>query len=1015
MDWPSRLRATWATRARHRTADRTADRNAVERMQSSEMHAVGVAATPDPDLEREVQSLGREWLEQARSEAAAAQSVWSERLVERALEDEAFKVQLFRFVDVFPMLRDPSHLCDVLTDYFSQPGLSLPRGMQVGLRATRIAKRAASRAIARQIEAMAENFIAGADVDGALPGLRRRFEQGFAFSVDLLGEACVSRTEADAYVARYLELIERLAGEVSSWTAQERLERDALGAIPRANVSIKLSSLDPRATSIDLARGVDRLAGVLTPILEVAARAGVFVNFDIEQYALRELILCTFERCAERIEFEGGLAFQAYLRSAPGDAERLIAWSKRQARTVTVRLVKGAYWDYEMIRAQQEAWPTPVWPNKAATDACFEAIARRFIDATPSRAGEGGIRLALGSHNIRSIVSALAYQSRLEHAAGTLELQMLYGMAEPLKRVARARGLRVREYVPVGELIPGMAYLVRRLLENTSNESWLKAGFLQGASDEVLLRTPQPQAVRDARAALEPRPLYPGVSGVADGQPFRSEPLRDLHDFEQFASFESAVRATRLAPESSTSPEDRDAALERALVTLEAGARSWAATDVRTRAACLVRAAELMRKDRDQLAALVVHENGKSWRDADADVCEAIEFCEYYARVATTLFEPERLGDFWGELDHQLVEPRGVVAVIPPWNFPIAIPCGMTVAALVTGNAVVLKPAEQTPRCAQALAERLWSAGVPETALALVQGEGERVGARLVRDPRVAMIAFTGSQEVGLDILRVAGQVGPDERRVKHVVCEMGGKNAIIVDATADLDEAVIAVRDSAFGFQGQKCSACSRVVVLDSIYAAFSSRLIEATRALVIGDPRDPDTDVGPLIDAQAEAKVRGYIEIGRSEGRLELACEVPPGLAESVGKPYVGPHIFSGIRREHRLANEEIFGPVLALMRAASFEDALEEANATRARLTGGVFSRTPANLERARSEFRVGNLYLNRGITGARVARQPFGGLGLSGVGAQAGGRGYLEQFVVKRSVCENAMRRGFSPEL
>ncbi len=973
----------------------------------------------DPELERDIQIQGREWLEDARAAAKASRSVWSERLVERALADEAFKVQLFRFVDVFPMLGDPAHLCDVLNDYFSMPGLVLPRGMQVGLRATRMAKGAASRAIGHQIRSMAQNFIAGESVDGALPGLRAAWEKERAFSVDLLGEACVSQAEAEQYAERYLALIRELAARVTDWPSSERLEHDPFGALPRASVSIKLSSLDPRATSIDLDRGVERLVGVLTPILEEATQLGVFVNFDIEQFAIKELVLRTFERCCERFEFHAGIALQAYLRSAAADAERLIGWAQRHERVITVRLVKGAYWDYETIHAQQQGWPCPVWSSKAATDACFEDLVGRFIAAAPTTPGSGGVRLALGSHNVRSINCAVAHLERTSLPMSALELQMLYGMAEPLKEVAVARGLRLREYVPIGAMIPGMAYLVRRLLENTSNESWLKAGFLQGASNEILLRRPEPRAepcaeggveTREPAAALRPVSLRPGAAAICGGRPFASEPLRDFHDARQFDAFASAVSAATV-PAAPVSVAD----IEPHLVRAEAAARGWAATSVVRRAEILVEAAAVLRGKRDEVAALVVAENGKCWADADGDVCEAIEFLEFYAREAVSLFEPCKLGSYVGELDEQRVEPRGVVAVIPPWNFPVAIPCGMTCAALVTGNVVLLKPAEQTNACARALADILWRAGVPRDVLQLVPGTGEEVGARLVRDPRVAMIAFTGSQEVGFDILRVAGQVVPEQREIKHVVCEMGGKNAIIVDATADLDEAVVGVRDSAFGFQGQKCSACSRVVVLEGVYQLFLERLIEATRALVIGDPRDPNTDVGPLIDAAALRKVLDYIEIGKQEGRLELACPVPKGLAEAVGKPYVGPHIFSAIGREHRLANEEIFGPVLSVMRVSDFDTALREANATRARLTGGVFSRTPSHLERARREFRVGNLYLNRGITGARVARQPFGGLGWSGVGAQAGGAGYLDQFVVHRSICENSMRRGFSPEL
>ncbi len=434
----------------------------------------------------------------------------------------------------------------------------------------------------------------------------------------------------------------------------------------------------------------------------------------------------------------------------------------------------------------------------------------------------------------------------------------------------------------------------------------------------------------------------------------------------------------------------------------------------------------------------MIREAGKTWREADADVCEAIDFCEYYARQSPRLFSRERLGRFIGELNEQWHLPRGVAVVIAPWNFPLAICCGMTVAALVTGNTVVVKPAEQTPGIARImfdiLREAMQTAGIPrklaDGVLHFCPAPGETTGAALVRDPRISLIAFTGSRDVGLDILNAAAPpspFGPGREQaaslshVKHVVCEMGGKNALIIDTSADLDEAVIGARQSAFGFQGQKCSACSRCIVVDPegpkgpAITHFIHRLVEASRALVIGDPLRPGTDIGPVIDAEAKAKIHSFIEQASRESTLELALEVPAGLEAATGRSYVGPHIFSGVLPTHRLAREEVFGPVLAVMHAHSFDEALALANASPYKLTGGVFSRKPGNLEKAKREFRVGNLYLNRGITGALVARQPFGGFGMSGGGTKAGGADYLLHFVLPRASCENTMRRGFAPEL
>jgi RHH-type proline utilization regulon transcriptional repressor/proline dehydrogenase/delta 1-pyrroline-5-carboxylate dehydrogenase len=352
--------------------------------------------------------------------------------------------------------------------------------------------------------------------------------------------------------------------------------------------------------------------------------------------------------------------------------------------------------------------------------------------------------------------------------------------------------------------------------------------------------------------------------------------------------------------------------------------------------------------------------------------------------------------------------------VISPWNFPQAICCGMTMAALVTGNTAIVKPAEQTPGVARRLCEILWEAGVPRDVLQFLPGVGEVVGSALVRHPLVATIAFTGSKAVGLEIIRAAGETPEAQGFVKRVICEMGGKNAIIVDASADVDEAVLGVRRSAFGYAGQKCSACSRVIVLEDNFDVFLSRLVESTRALVVGDPMLPGTDMGPLIDAEAAEKVRRYMEIGKQEAKLAFGGEVPAGLA---ARPYVAPHVFALERyepgRPPRIATEEIFGPVLAVIRVKDMDEALAIANSSTYKLTGGCFSRTPSAIERVRREFRVGNLYVNRGITGALVGRQPFGGFGLSGVGSKAGGPDYLRQFVDPRVCTENTMRRGFVP--
>ena len=1011
---------------------------------TTETHLDTTPAPGSSDVERRAVEIGRELLRSARDYSSGVFSArfWNDQLMNWSMKDPAFKIQLFRFIDVFPMLRTPALVHDYLTDYLSQPGVTLPPGMDMGLKVGGLAKGIMAKTISNRITAMASNFMAGVDAATALPYLQKLWKEGVAFSVDLLGEACVSDEEVTAYQRRYLDLIETLPAAVAKWQPNPRLETDYLGPIPRTNVSIKISSLCARTDPIDFEGSLRALVESLRPILEAAAKHNVLVNFDMEQFALKDLTLTLFERCCEAVDFPAGLAVQAYLRTGMEDIDRVIGWAKRSGRQVTVRLIKGAYWDYETINAERMDWPVPVWSEKRETDACFERMAARLVESMPRKPGEGGAKLALGSHNIRSIAYVLALLEKHSLPETAVETQKLSGMADQLRAALSQRGLRIREYAPVGEMIPGMAYFVRRLLENTSNQSWLRAGFSDEVPDDVLLASPHgegagfrvqgsgapnlqspkspsqhgpnppPVGEGTKTSAAKRHALTPAVEGLGDGLPMLNEPMRDFSRAMVREQFTQAVAAVKV-PASARKVGVEE--VRQAIAAATAAFPAWRDRDPLERSQMLVKAAALMRDRRDELSAIMIREAGKPWREADADTCEAIDFCEYYARCAVGLFQPQRLGQFVGELNHQWHQGRGVTSVISPWNFPLAICCGMTTAALVVGNPALVKPSTQTRGIAQAMCEILWLAGVPKDVLHFLPGEGRDIGDILVRDPRVAMIAFTGSKEVGLGILRAAGETPEGQPFVKKVVCEMGGKNAIIVDESADLDEAVLGVRQSAFGYCGQKCSACSRAIVLDGVHDQFLKRLVESTRTLAIGDPALPGTDFGPVIDEKAAAKIREYIEIGKSEGRLELACEVPAGLAEKVGKPYVAPHIFSGIERRHRLANEEVFGPVLAVMRVGSFEEALDVANSTAYKLTGGVFSRKPAHLEAARREFRVGNLYLNRGSTGALVGRQPFGGFGLSGVGSKAGGADYLLHFVEPRCCAENTMRHGFAPGL
>jgi RHH-type proline utilization regulon transcriptional repressor/proline dehydrogenase/delta 1-pyrroline-5-carboxylate dehydrogenase len=439
---------------------------------------------------------------------------------------------------------------------------------------------------------------------------------------------------------------------------------------------------------------------------------------------------------------------------------------------------------------------------------------------------------------------------------------------------------------------------------------------------------------------------------------------------------------------------------------LELASRSsWRRRSAAERAEVLVRAAAWLRERRLLIAALEVRETAKPWREADGDVCEAIDFLEYYAREAVALQDqPGELIQLPGERNELRWSARGVVAVIAPWNFPVAIPMGMVSAGLATGNAVVFKPAEQAPACGYFVARALRESGLPADALALLPGEGP-VGAALVGDPRVHTIAFTGSGPVGLEIIRRSAELAPGQRHVKRVVAEMGGKNCVIVDSDADLDDVVPALVKSAFNYSGQKCSAAARVLAHEAIHDGLVERLAGAIEVLHVGQASDPEIDVGPVIEQEAQERVERYIALARSGGRVAAqAAEVPSGGW------FATPTLATDLPPDSAVLQEEIFGPLLAVERVKSIEEACDRVDASPFGLTGGLFSRSPQTVDYVADRTPVGNLYVNREITGAMVGRQPFGGNRLSGTGSKAGGPGYLQHFVEPRVVTENTVRHG-----
>jgi RHH-type transcriptional regulator, proline utilization regulon repressor / proline dehydrogenase / delta 1-pyrroline-5-carboxylate dehydrogenase len=447
-----------------------------------------------------------------------------------------------------------------------------------------------------------------------------------------------------------------------------------------------------------------------------------------------------------------------------------------------------------------------------------------------------------------------------------------------------------------------------------------------------------------------------------------------------------------------------EAETNQAVATAAAAYPEWSSRPAEERAAVLVRAAGWMRERRLELAALAVRECAKPWPEADADICEAIDFLEYYAREAIALGQGAELVQVPGERNEMRYSGRGVAAVISPWNFPVAIPCGMTAAALVTGNTVVFKPAEQSPGCGLRIVQALRAGGVPDSALALLPGEGE-VGAALVAHPDVQTIAFTGSLAVGLEIIRNAAEVRPGQKAIKRVVAELGGKNCVVVDADADLDDAVPAIVSSAFIYAGQKCSAAARVLVHEAIADQLVERISGAVSVLQVGQAAELGTDVPPVIERSAQERVHRYGELAERQGRI--AARVEPVPDEGWFCP---PTVAVDLDPASPVLSDEIFGPLLAIQRVRDVEEAMDIVDQLPVALTGGLFSRDPATVRYVEHRTPVGNLYVNRGITGAKVGRQPFGGNRLSGNGTKAGGPDYLRHFVEPRAVSENTVRHG-----
>ena len=829
------------------------------------------------------------------------------------------------------------------------------------------------RAVSQAMKLMGEVFVMGRNIEEAIGRMNKRENRGFVASFDMLGEA--ARTMDDAY--RYFESYRHAA--------------DVAGAAGNGHsISVKLSALHPR---YEPAR-----AGICIPIisemvLDLALRcreSGVALTVDAEESERLMISLDIIRDVARHPSLEGwdgfGMAIQAYSKRGLAVVKWADALGAETGSKINTRLVKGAYWDTEIKHTQEMGLSDfPLFTRKIATDVSYLACAREMIRSRH-------LVPAFATHNALTIATLLHWTSEAGLPKDGYEFQRLHGMGEGLyERMARDEGYRVRTYAPVGGHADLLAYLVRRLLENGANTSFVHQFTSSDVNEDELLADPvdKVEAVGGTR--------HPGIALPQDlFMPERKNSIGlDLEDRENLQGLAERLRK----PVTVALRGEKD--VDECIDTCHRAFRDWSMTSIDKRAACLEKFADLMEERREELMAVLVQEAKKNIPDALGDVREAVDFCRYYAAQAREKLKPIELPGPTGEQNILRMEGRGVWACIAPWNFPLAIFVGQVAAALVTGNTVVAKPAPQTPQIA-ALAVRLArEAGVPRGALQLAVG-GAETGAALTYDRRIAGIAFTGSNATSKVIAR--SLVAEDDRPLIPLIAETGGINTMIVDSTALTEQVVRDVIISGFQSAGQRCSAMRLLLIQEEVYDRTIEMLKGAMDALVIGDPHEPDTDIGPVIDEPSYYKLNAYREAWHKN--VIHSCEVP-GKDKGLFVPPTLIHLDSMDDLD-----KEWFGPIIhvATWKGSELDRTVDRVNAKGYGLTMGIHSRILRAADQVEKRAEVGNLYINRSMIGAIVGSQPFGGEGLSGTGPKAGGPHYLYRFCAERTTSTDMTSAG-----
>jgi RHH-type proline utilization regulon transcriptional repressor/proline dehydrogenase/delta 1-pyrroline-5-carboxylate dehydrogenase len=856
------------------------------------------------------------------------------------------------------------------------------------------------------VRMMAKRFIAGESINTSHETLRNLRDTKREATLDQLGELVVSAKEADEYFEKVLQLIHGLKQHIPKG------EKNKAGIL-NAHVSIKVSALShdfrPQAFEATFAKVAPRLKR----ILQEAEREEVFINVDAEHYHYRDLVLQIFGKVLlETPELKNyaqtGIVIQAYLRDGAKHLQDVIDLAHKRNLRMPIRLVKGAYWDAETIEGEAHQFTPPQFLNKEESDLHFRQLAYLALK------NHDTIQLAVGSHNLQDHAFVESVRELRFPNAPVIEHQCLHMTYEALSHGLAKMGWPTRNYMPIGNLLVGMAYLVRRIMENSSQVGVLsimrshqkasglispvevhlqkkKSGLLQFDSFITQLKSDfAPARPLKLYVPYERKSLELEIKKLGDEVSLQQDALKS-------ASGVKVVCSSRPELILGVIKENTGIEANSAVEAAEAGLKNswWSKQPLALyRVSVLLKAADLMLIRRNKLAALMIYEAGKTMTEALADVDEAIDFINFYARQEISL-----------QLSNNKYTNRGVIAVIAPWNFPLAIPCGMAVAPLAAGNAVILKPAEQTPLIGIELHKLLIEAGVPNEIFHLVLGDGEVVGAPLVTHPKTAGVVFTGSKSVGTWIYKHAGQemIQHYHHQIpmqKKIITEMGGKNAIIVTNNCELDETISGILYAAFGHSGQKCSAASRVIVHKEVKDALVVRLVQAIKDLKVGESLDPSTSVSPLIGEEDQARVRKIVEEAKDEAirvkgkiLIDRSFEKLPGFC-------VGPALFElplhQARKKESWAQREIFGPVIHLTEYESMIEAVELFNGTEYALTGGIYSQSQDDIDFLIRFLRAGNLYVNRPNTGARVGIEPFGGFKMSGTGPKAGGADYVKEF-------------------